>query len=145
MLDSFRDTFAENMLIMRTVNLAFATVIALGVIYNCARITLAERSRELATMRVIGFSRTEVAWVLWGELGTLTLLAVPLGLVVGYGLCVFASQSLDTETHRFPVIVQPSTFAYAALVVLLTALGSLWLVRKRLDHLDLIAVLKSRE
>ncbi|MCA9104981.1 MAG: ABC transporter permease, partial [Planctomycetales bacterium] len=129
MLDSFRDTFAENMLIMRTVNLAFATVIALGVIYNCARITLAERSRELATMRVIGFSRTEVAWVLWGELGTLTLLAVPLGLVVGYGLCVFASQSLDTETHRFPVIVQPSTFAYAALVVLLTALGSLWLVR----------------
>lgn len=145
MLNSFRETFAENMLMMRTVNLTFATVIALGVIYNCARITLSERSRELATMRVIGFSRWEVAWVLWGELGTLTLIAIPIGLVIGYGLCMFASQSLDTETHRFPLVVDSSTFAFAALVVLATALGSLWIVRRRLDHLDLIAVLKSRE
>ena len=130
---------------MRTVNLSFAIVISLGVIYNCARITLAERSRELATMRVLGFTRRETAWVLWGELGVLTTLAVPLGLFLGYRLCVLVSENLDTETHRFPVIVTSATFAYAATVVAITALGSAWIVRRTLDRLDLIAVLKSRE
>lgn len=145
MLESFRTTFAQNILVMRTVNLSFAIVISLGVIYNCARITLAERSRELATMRVLGFTRRETAWVLWGELGVLTTSAVPLGLFLGYRLCVLVSQNLDTETHRFPVIVTSATFAYAATVVAITALGSAWIVRRTLDRLDLIAVLKSRE
>ena len=145
MLDGFRRTFAENLMIMRSVNLIFATILSLGVIYNCARITLAERSRELATMRVLGFTKREVAWVLWGELGVLVLAAVPVGLVIGYFLCVLTSSSLDTETHRFPVVIRRATFAYAATVVLLTAIGSAWIVRLRLDRLDLMAVLKSRE
>jgi putative ABC transport system permease protein len=144
-IDSFRDTFAENLLRMRAVNVLFASIIAFGVIYNCARITLAERSRELATMRVLGFSRWETSAVLLGELFCITAAAIPLGLVIGYGLSFITTLALDTETHRFPLVIHPTTFAYAASVVLGATIVSAVIVRRMIDHVDLIAVLKSKE
>lgn len=144
-LDSIRRMMADNLLRMRTVNLVFSSVIALGVIYNCAHITLAERSRELASMRVMGFTRGEVATVLWGELTFVTLVAAPIGLVCGYGFAYLATLALDTETHRFPLVVRPSTFAYAAAVVIAIAILSAAIVRRVLDRLDLVAVLKVQE
>ena len=144
-IDSFRETFAKNLLRMRTINVVFASIIAFGVIYNCARITLAERSRELATMRVLGFSRWETSSVLLGELFCITLAAIPLGLLIGYGLSYVTTLALDTETHRFPLVVYPATFAYSAMVVLIAATLSAAIVRRMIDHVDLIAVLKSKE
>ncbi len=142
---SFQETVAENMLRMQAFNVFFAVVIAFGVVYNSARIALSERSRELATLRVVGMTRAEISFILLGELAVLTAIAIPLGLLLGYGLVVLVSSTLDTELYRIPVVVSPPTYAFAAAVVIIAAFLSGLVVRRRLDHLDLVAVLKTRE
>jgi putative ABC transport system permease protein len=144
-LRSFEEIMAENMLRMRLFNVLFGSIIAFGVVYNTARITLSERSRELATLRVIGFTRAEISRMLLGEIAVLTLAAIPFGLASGYGLAALAVAGLQTETQQFPLVVSSSTFAFAVTVTLVATLISGFVVRQRLDHLDLIAVLKSRE
>jgi putative ABC transport system permease protein len=142
---SFRDTIAENLGRIRFFNIMFATVIAFGVVYNSARISLAERSRDLATLRVIGFTRAEISAILLGELAVVTLAAIPLGLVIGYLFAAWAVLGLDTEVYRIPLIIHRATYGFAVLIVLVGAVISGLLVRERLDHLDLISVLKTRE
>ncbi len=144
-IDSFHKTIGENMLLMRAINLMFACVIAIGVVYNSARISLSERSRELATLRVIGFTRGEISAILLGELGIVTLLAIPLGLWFGYLVAALTVSMLDLELFRFPLVIERTTYGLAALVVMLASIASGLLVRRRLDQLDLIAVLKARE
>ena len=144
-LNSFRDTIVENQMRMKTVNVIFACVLALGVVYNAARISLTERSRELATLRVIGFTRWEISAILLGEMAVLTVLAIPLGLLVGYGFAMYVSTSVNQELFRIPLAVDRSTFGFAAAVVILASAAAGLLVRRRLDELDLVAVLKARE
>ncbi|MCC7474969.1 MAG: FtsX-like permease family protein [Pirellulales bacterium] len=144
-IDSFRNTIAKNMLHMRMINLIFAIIIALGVVYNGARISLSERTRELATLRVIGFTRREISTILLGEIGTVTLLGIPFGLLMGYWFSWILTLFLDQEVFRFPFVIANSTYGLAAATVLAASVGSALLVRRKLDHLDLIAVLKSRE
>ncbi|QDT41652.1 FtsX-like permease family protein [Gimesia alba] len=141
-LKSFHDTIAENLRPMRITNALFASVIAFGVIYNCALITLAERSRDLATLRILGFTRGEVSRVLLAELAIITLAALPIGLPLGYMLSYFTTLALDTETHRIPLVITRATFAYSAVVILVAATVSALIVRRLIDKLDLIAVLK---
>lgn len=143
-LQSFEETIAESLLMLRAFTISFATIIAFGVIYNSARISLSERGRELATLRVIGFTRAEISRIMLGELGLLTLIAIPLGLVIGRELGFFAMQALQTEHQRFPVVIGRQTYAYAVSVALVAAAVSGLIVRRRLDRLDLIAVLKSQ-
>lgn len=143
---SFRDTVAENLLRMRSFVILFASVIAVGVVFNSARISLAERSRELATLRVIGFTRAEISLLLLGELALLTILAIPVGMVLGYALAAFVIQfSYDTELFRMPLVIDRSTYGFAVVVTLAGGLGSALAVRRMLDRLDLVAVLKSKE
>jgi putative ABC transport system permease protein len=144
-VESFRETVAENLMRMRAFNIAFACIIAFGVVYNCARISLSERSRDLATLRVIGFTRGEISLILLGELAVLTLCALPLGLLLGFAFAAAATLAYDTELFRIPLVVYPSTFGLAAAVTLLSSLASGLIVRRRLDHLDLVAVLKTKE
>lgn len=144
-LQSFEKILAENMLRMRFFNVLFGSIIAFGVVYNTARITLSERSRELATLRVIGFTRAEISRILLGEIGVLTLAAIPFGLIAGFGLTVMTVAALQTETQQFPLAVSSATFAFAVTVTLVATLFSAFVVRRKLDHLDLVAVLKSRE
>jgi len=144
-IDSFNKTIGENMLVMKSINLLFACVIAIGVVYNSARISLSERSRELATLRVIGFTRAEISAILLGELAVITLLAIPLGLWIGHQMAAGVVAMLDLELFRFPLVIERTTYALAALVVLTASIASGLLVRRRLDQLDLIAVLKARE
>lgn len=126
-------------------NTLFAGLIAVGVVYNSARVSLSERGRELASLRVLGLTRAEVSFILLGELALLTLLALPLGAALGYALAWSMVQSLDTDLFRIPLIIYPSTYGYAVVVVVVAALASGLLVRRRIDRLDLIAVLKTRE
>lgn len=142
---SFEDTVAKNMLTMKMINLFFAVIIALGVVYNGARISLSERSRELATLRVIGFTRREISMILLGELGVITLLALPLGLFIGYWFAWLLALFLDQEVFRFPLVIERSTYGLAVSIVLTASIACGLLVRRKLDHLDLVAVLKSRE
>ena len=145
-LQSFRRTVAENLLRMRVFTVIFAGLIAVGVVYNAARLSLTERTRELATLRVIGYTRGEVSLILLGELALLTLLAIPLGLLFGRGLAALVIDvAYDTELFRIPLIVSRFTYAFAAAVTAVAAAASALAVRRRLDRLDLIAVLKTKE
>ncbi len=144
-LKSFRDTLAQNMNIMTAVYAVLSAIIAFGVVYNSARIQLSERGRELASLRVLGFTRGEVAHILLGEVAILVVLAIPLGWLMGYGLAAFVVMGLDTELFRVPLIVSRATYTQASMVVLAAAAFSALVIRRRIDRLDLIAVLKTRE
>ena len=109
------------------------------------RITLSERGRELASLRVLGFSRYEVSYILLGELAVLTFLAIPLGCVLGYGLSWYMTALFETDLYRIPMVIERSTFGFSIVMISLAVLGSGVLVRRRIDRLDLIAVLKTRE
>jgi putative ABC transport system permease protein len=143
---NFRKTVAENLLKFRLFNVGFACVIAFGVVYNSARVSLAERSREFATLRVIGFTRLEVSLILLGELALLTAVAIPAGLVLGYGMAFFViTTAYDTELFRLPLVVGRQTYGFAAAVTLAAALVTGLIVRRLIDRLDLVAVLKTKE
>jgi putative ABC transport system permease protein len=144
-IESFEKTLEETMYVMIFFNLLFSGVIAFGVVYNAARVSLSERSRELASLRVLGFTRGEISFILLGELATVTLLAIPLGLLLGYLFAGALVTAFSTELYRFPLVVSTRTFAYAATAVSIAAALSGLAVRRRLDHLDLVAVLKTRE
>ncbi len=143
-IDQFRDTIAENTLKMQSFTIFFASVIAVGVVYNTARISLDERARELATMRVIGFTRTEISILLLGELAVLTIAAIPLGWLLGYAFCWAMVAGFESDNFRIPLVLERSSFAMSAIVTMLASLASGLLVRRRLDRLDLVEVLKSR-
>jgi len=144
MLRQFEELTGENMDAMSFFLVFFASVLVIGVIYNNARINLAERSRELASMRVLGYTRAEVSTVLLGELALLTLLALPLALIAGRQLALWTFQSMGTEVFVIDLKIHASSYARAVLVVVLAATAAALVVRRRLDHLDLIEALKAR-
>ena len=144
-VDIFRETLAENMLLMNSFNIIFAGLIAFGVVYNSARISLSERGRELASLRVLGFTRREVSTILLGEFAVLTLAAIIPGFAIGYGLSWMMALSLDTELFRIPHVIARGSYGYAAFVVMSAALLTGLVVGRRINRLDLVAVLKTRE
>jgi putative ABC transport system permease protein len=144
-LQNFRETMAENMNLQIMVNVMFAGIIAFGVVYNSARVSLSERERELASLRVLGFTRAEISLILLGELALLTLVALPLGALIGFLLGELISSGFNNEVYRLSFVVTPATVAWSFLVVIAAAFVSGLVVRRRLDRLDLVAVLKTRE
>jgi putative ABC transport system permease protein len=144
-LASFEKTLGESMGIFTSVLAMFASVIAVAVVYNAARIALSERSRELASLRVLGFSRAEVSRLLLGEQGMLTLVALPLGFAVGYRLCEAMALAYQWDLFRMPLLLTRETYAYAFGVISAAALVSGLVVRRRLDRLDLVTAMKERE
>ena len=145
LLRNMQDISARNVRIMSTLLTLFASVIAVGVVYNNARIALAERAWELASLRVLGFTRAEVSALLLGELALSIAIAVPLGLWLGWGLTQLIVGLLKSDQFFFPVVIQPRTYAWAALAVFAAGLASALVVRRRIDRLDLVAALKTRE
>jgi putative ABC transport system permease protein len=145
LLQSFEKQLAEGLFISVFFILGFSGVISVAVIYNGARIALSERGRELASLRVLGFSRREVAVLLLGEQGLTTLFGIPLGWALGYVLAAVVSAGLQTETYRIPLIVSTQTFLWAAVITIIAGVLSGWMVRRRLDRMNLIEVLKTRE
>ncbi len=144
-LQNFRQTLAENLLVMVTVYVTLGMIIAFGVVYNFARISLSEQGRELASLRVLGFHKGEVSAILLGELAVLAILAQPLGWAIGYFFAWAMVQGFDSELYRVPLVVDRSVYGWASLIVLGSALISGLVVRRRIDRLDLIEVLKTRE
>lgn len=141
----FDATLAENMLTMVSIYTLVGVLIAVGVVYNAARIQLSERSYELASLRVLGFSRAEVGYVLVGEMLLLTLLAIPAGWAAGYGLAQGAVGAMSTDIVQIPFHITRRTFALAGLAVFIAALGAVLLVRRRLDRVNLVTALKARD
>lgn len=144
-IDTFQETMAQTLLIYVSFFVVFACTLAFGVAYNSARIALSERGRELATLRVLGFGRAEVSYILLGEVALLIFVGLPLGCLAGYFLAWIITSGFETELFRVPLVVEDSTFGASVLIGLAAAAVSAVLVRRRLDRLDLIAVLKTRE
>jgi putative ABC transport system permease protein len=144
-ITTFRATMARTLLIFVSFFVVFSCALAFGVTYNTARIALSERGRELATLRVLGFTRAEISYILVGETGVLTLVALPLGLACGYALARALVAGLQTELFRVPFVISAATYGWALLIGIVATLASVLLVRRRLDRLDLVAVLKTRE
>ncbi|MBM3777833.1 MAG: FtsX-like permease family protein [Acidimicrobiia bacterium] len=144
-LRNFRDVLAANLNLSIIVNVFFAGIIAFGVVYNAARVSLSERSRELASLRVLGFTRAEISLILLGEIAALTALALPAGTLLGWGMGVWIAEALDSEVYRFPFMLSRPTVAWTFLTVIAATVLSALAVRRRLDRLDLVAVLKIRE
>ena len=142
---SFHKTMEETILFFSFVTAILGGVIAFGVVYNSARIALSERDRELASLRVLGFTRGEVAYILLGELAVATLLALPLGYLFGHELCRYLSNSFRSDLYRVPLVLEADTFAFASSVVLASAIISALLLWRKLNRLDMIGVLKTRE
>lgn len=145
MLRNMQEVSARNILIMSTILTAFAGVIAVGVVYNNARIALAERSWELASLRVLGFTRAEVSTLLLGELALGMAVALPLGMFLGWALTHTLVGLMRSDQFLFPVVIRPRTYAWAALCVIGAGLASALVVRRRIDRLDMVASLKTRE
>jgi putative ABC transport system permease protein len=144
-LANFRQTIALLVTTMASIYTGLAAVIAFGVIYNSARIALSERARELASLRVLGFTAVEVLWILLLELALLTLIAQPPGWLMGYGLAWFMKTQLAGELMRVRLVVTSSTYVYASAIVIVAAVISGLVVRERVNRLDLVDVLKTRD
>jgi len=144
-IDSFQNTLDQILLVFTFINAILGAVIAFGVVYNTVRIALAERARELASMRVLGYSQGEVAYILLGELVLLTSISIPIGFGIGYLLCQFMANNLASDLFRIPMVLSTYTYSFSALIVILSALLSAALVWRRLKELDLVEVLKTRE
>jgi putative ABC transport system permease protein len=144
-LKNFRDTIAQNMNLQIFLNVMFAGVIAFGVVYNSARVSLSERERELASLRVLGFTRAEISLILLGEIALVTIAALPVGAVIGFALGDLIMTVFNNEVYRLSFTVSAATVAWSFLIVIVAAIGSGLVVRRRLDRLDLVGVLKTRE
>ena len=144
-IQSFYDTIAETILFFTFISTLLGSSIAFGVIYNSMRIALSERNRELASLRVLGFERNEVAYILLGEMGLLTLVAIPLGFLIGYGLCSYMAFQFDSDLYRVPLVLGMNVYAFSALVVILSSIVSAIMIWRNLADLDMVAVLKSKE
>lgn len=143
--ESFDQSTGEMIGTLQAIYFGFAVIVSFGVVYNSARISLSERSRDLATLRVVGFTHGEVASVLIGELALLTLLAIIPGLYIGSALADMIVQTASTETVRLPLVLTSQTYATAALIVLTSSAFSFLVVSRRIRHLDLLGVLKARD
>ncbi len=141
----FRETMGENLLKMVAINIVFASLISFGVIYNTARIALSERGRELATLRVLGLTRGEVAYILFGEMTVIILMAIPVGLFIGYLMVLGMAQSMDTELFRIPVIVEKTTYGLSVIIVALSSVLSFYLVWRQVENIDLVSAQKGIE
>lgn len=144
-LASFRETIAQSLGISVGALVAFACVIALGVVYNGGRIALSERANELTSLRVLGFTRREVGEMLLGEQALLTGISIPLGFFLGYGLCALLVYSMHSELYRMPLVISGHTYALTAMFLLAASALSSLLIYRQLCRLDLVTVLKERE
>ena len=144
-IDAFYDNVAQMILFYNFITTLLGGSIAFGVVYNSMRIALSERNRELASLRVLGFERGEVAYILLGELALLTLVAIPIGFAIGYGLCAYLAFAFDTDLYRIPLVLARDVYSFAAIVVIVSALLSAIMIWRNLGRLDMVAVLKSKE
>lgn len=142
---NFYESMAETILTFTLITTAFGVVITAGVVYSSARVALSERSRDLASLRVLGFTTGEVGYLLLGELTLLTVLAVPLGFALGHALVAILVMGFDSDLFRIPNYVSPATYGIAGLCSLGTALLTGLLIARRVQDLDLVAVLKARD
>ena len=144
-IKAFYDSMAGSILFFTAVATLLGALIVLGVVYNNMSIALSEQKQELASLRILGFSRGETAALLFGEQALLSAIAIPVGLGLGHLLCLYLARFFATELYRIPVVADPAVYARAAAAILVAWLLSAWILWQRLSHMDISVALKSRE
>ncbi|HZQ13709.1 MAG TPA: FtsX-like permease family protein [Pseudolabrys sp.] len=144
-LRSFLEKIADLVLITSGILTIFAVIIAVGIVYNSARIGLYERARELASLRVLGFSRAEVSRIFFSEFMVEVVIAIPVGIALSQAIIDLIAHVHPSESFQIPGVIGARTFIAACAIVIAAAAGSAYVVRRRIDRLDLVAVLKARD
>jgi len=144
-IQGFYETMDDTILFFTFITTLLGASIAFGVVYNSMRIALSERNRELASLRVLGFHRGEIAYILLGEQALLTLVSIPIGFLIGNGLCAYMAMKFDSDLYRIPLVLEADVYAFAALVVIVSSIISAMMIWRNLAHLDMVAVLKAKE
>jgi putative ABC transport system permease protein len=144
-LSAFFDKIAGLIFVSAGILTVFAVIIAVGVVYNSARIGLQERAWELASLRVLGFTRAEVTRMLLGEFMIEIAIAIPLGLLISNWIIALIARFHSNESFQVPAVVGARTYAISVFIVVAAAMASASVVRRRVEHLDLVAVLKTRD
>ena len=144
-ISTFEDTMAETIMIFISFFTMFACALAFGLVYNSTRIALSERGRQLATLRVLGFSTMEISYILLGEMALFVLFSLPFGCVIGYGFAYFVTGLMENELFRIPTIVYPISYGISMVIILIAAAISAAIVQAKINHLNLLEVLKTRE
>jgi putative ABC transport system permease protein len=144
-IESFEQTLAQSFAVSTGILTFFATVIAFAAVYNSGRIAISERTRELASLRVLGFTRGEVAAMLIGEQAILVIAALPVGLFVGYTSAALLSRIYSWELFRLPLVITAASYAFSLVVVGAAALLSGWIMRRRVNGMNLVSAIKTRE
>ena len=144
-VDAFYENIAQTTLFFALISTVLGACIAFGVIYNNMRIALAERGRELASLRILGFGKGEVSYILIGEMMLIALIAQPIGWLIGAWIASAMTNAFTSDLYAIPLVLKPAVFATGSLVVLTAAFVSVMIVRRRLDRLDLVSVMKTRE
>jgi putative ABC transport system permease protein len=144
-LVNFREALVTIVTTMAGIYTGLAATIAFGVVYNSARISLSERARELASLRVLGFTRAETFRILILELALLTVIAQPPGWAIGYGLARILNFTMAGELMRSPLIVERLSYVLASAIIAAATVTSALVVGERINRLDLVSVLKTRE
>lgn len=143
--DNFKKLLDEGPGTFRAIMLVMSIIIAVGVVYNSARIAFIERERDLATLRILGFTKIETGYVLLGELGALSIIALPVGSLIGYFLWLYVATAMSTDLYTIPVVVNAAAFGYAGIVIMVAATAAGAFVQRDINRFDLVPVLKSRE
>ena len=143
--DAFQTMLDESAGTFRYIMSVFAILIAIGVVYNSARIAFAERARDLASLRVLGFTKVETSYILLGELAVITLFAIPVGSVLGYLLSLFIAEAFSNEIYQVPVVIRAYGYGYSAAIVIAATIASGYLVQRDVNKLDMVSALKTRE
>jgi putative ABC transport system permease protein len=141
----FEAMIDDNLLTMIGFYVGLAGAIVVGVVYNSARIIHSERAHELATLRVLGYFRSEVGVVLLGELALLVLLALPLACLFGFGLAWVMTALFSSDLFRLPFSPDAASYGWSTVTVLLAAAATAATVARRVRTLDMVRVLKARE
>ena len=142
---AFEKTIEQNIVVMNTIYIVAALLITIGVTYNAARIQLSERARELASLRILGYGCGDISYILVGEMMLIALVAQPFGWLIGAGIAQLMTNAFTSDLYAIPLVLKPATFTIASLVVLSAAFVSVMIVRTRLDRLDLVSVMKTKE
>jgi putative ABC transport system permease protein len=116
-------------------------------VYNTAVVSFSERRRELASLRVVGFTSGEVSGLLLKETVLQSAVGVVLGLPFGYLLArgIIAAQAQSTDLYTLPVVISLQTYLFAALGGILFILVAHRFAARGVARLDLVEVLKNRD
>ncbi|MEM9617896.1 MAG: FtsX-like permease family protein [Pseudomonadota bacterium] len=143
--ENFKKMIDEGPGAFRNIMTIFSIIIAAGVVYNGARIAFIERQRDLASLRVLGFTKIETGYVLLGELGALAILALPIGSAIGFFLWSYLATALSTELYQIPVIYREDGLGYAAIIVFVATAIAGAFVQRDVSKLDMATALKTRD